>query len=256
VLFGVTAAQVIEGPRSWREHCDQYGKTNIRLGGKRGVSAALDWDSRCVDINLEMDIATFMVSPREIEQINRTVYSGLQTKWPPELPADGQGIMYAGFPGRGRRQLSLEAVEFGVVCVAAFVSSVNAHNVSFLVERERLEPILGQGIPPENYNYGGISGAPMLYTLLTKGGVFVNALAGVIYSGPNTSDDPNEAIPGFELTSYRYAVVVSRKRLALPDDRPGGRRDRLVNIAVDPDSPSRQSKDAGKSPRRVKQQHV
>jgi hypothetical protein len=207
-LFGVTAAHVIEGPRSWREHCDQHGKTNIRLGGKRGTSAAFDWDARCIDINLEMDIATFMVSPREIEQINRTAYSGLQTSWPPELPPDRQGIIYAGFPGHGTRQLSREAVQFGVVCAGGFVSSVNVRNVSSLVEREYLEPMLGQGIPPENYNYGGISGGPMLYNLLTKDGIFVNALAGVIYSGPNTSDDPNEAIPGFELFRARPAMYI------------------------------------------------
>jgi hypothetical protein len=207
-LFGVTAAHVIEGQKSWREHCYQYGKTNIRLGGRRGTSVLFDWDARCVDINLEMDIATFAVSPREIAQISRTAYSGLQTTWPPELPLDRQGIMYAGFPGNGTRQLSPEAVEFGVMCAGGFVSSVNVRNISSLVEREYLEPMFGQGIPPENYNYGGISGGPMLYNLLTKSGVFVNALAGVVYSGPNTSDDPNEAIPGFELFRARPAIYI------------------------------------------------
>jgi hypothetical protein len=206
-LFGVTA-HVIEGPRSWREHCDQYGKTNIRLGGRRGASAAFDWDARCVDINLDMDIATFMVSPREIEQISRAAYSGLQMNWPLQLPPVRQGMMYAGFPGCATRRLSLEAVEFGVVCAAGFVSSVSTRNVSYLVEREHLEPMLGQGIPPENYHYGSISGAPMLYNLLTKAGIFVTSLAGVIFSGPNTSDDPNEAIPGFELFRARPAMYI------------------------------------------------
>jgi hypothetical protein len=207
-LFGVTAAHVIEGRRSWREHCEQFGKTNIRLGGKEGTSTAFDWDARCVDINLEMDIATFIVSPREIEQINRTVYSGLQTSWPPEPAREGQGIMYAGFPGHGTRQLSREEVEFGIVCGAGLISSVSVRNISSLVEREHLEPALGEGIPPENYNYGGISGGPMLYNVLTKDGVFVNALAGVVYSGPNTSDDPNEAISGFELFRARPAMYI------------------------------------------------
>jgi hypothetical protein len=206
-LFGVTAAHVIEGPRSWREHCEQNGKTTIRLAGREGTSAAFDWDARCVDIDLDMDIATFVVSPREIEQINRTAYSGLQTTWPPELPRERQGIMYAGFPGHSTRQLSREAVQFGVVCGAGLVSSVSPRNVSSLMEREHLEPALGEGIPPENYDYGGISGGPMLYNIL-QGGILVNALAGLIYSGPNTSDDPNEAIPGFELFRARPAIYI------------------------------------------------
>ena len=43
-----------------------------------------------------------------------------------------------------------EAVQFGIVCGAGLVSSVSVRNVSSLVEREYLEPALGEGIPPEN----------------------------------------------------------------------------------------------------------
>lgn len=203
-LFGVTAAHVIEG---WRKHCEQQGKTKIRLGGKEGTSTAFDWADRCVDLNPEMDIATFKVSRREIEHINRKLYCGLQTSWPPELPRERQGITYAGYPGRGTRQLSPEAVEFGFVGGTGLISSVSVHNISSLVEREYVEPALGEGIPPENYNYGGMSGGPMLYHL-TKDGVFGTALAGVVYSGPNTSDDTSEAIPGFELLRARPALYI------------------------------------------------
>jgi hypothetical protein len=42
-------------------------------------------------------------------------------------------------------------------------------------------------------------GGPMLYVVETSSGLRLNALAGVIYAGPNTSSDPNEAIPGFWL---------------------------------------------------------
>jgi hypothetical protein len=66
-LFGLTAAHVIEGRNGWRAHCDAHGKTNLRLGAKEGGSVAFDWDARCVDINLAMDIATFMVSPPALE---------------------------------------------------------------------------------------------------------------------------------------------------------------------------------------------
>lgn len=207
-LFGVTAAHVIEGNGSWREHCERYGVTPIRLGGREGTSVQFNWDARCVDINLNMDIATFMVSPREVEEINRTIYSGLQVRWPPDPPTVRQGIMYAGFPGHETRQLSRLSLQFGIACGAGLVDSVSPRNISSLIEREYLEPALGQGIPPENYDYGGISGAPMLCNVLTRQGIFVNALAGVIYSGPNTSEDQNEAIPGFELFRVRPATYI------------------------------------------------
>jgi hypothetical protein len=43
--------------------------------------------------------------------------------------------------------------------------------------KEYLEPVLGEGVVPENYNFGGMSGGPVIYNLLTKGGLLVNARA-------------------------------------------------------------------------------
>jgi hypothetical protein len=49
-------------------------------------------------------------------------------------------------------------------------------------------------------------------------------------------------LAGIELTGYRYLVLVSTKRVAIPGDRQAGPvRYRHVNIAVDPDTPSRES---------------
>jgi len=159
-LFGVTAAHVIEGKHSWREYCEQHGPVLLRLGAKEGTSVSFEWDARCIDIDLEIDIATFMVSPREIADINRTPYGGLQAEWPPPAPAQNAGITYAGVPGIGTRNLSFKAVQFGILCGTGLVSSISNRNVSTLLEREYLEPALGEGVVPENYNFGGISGGP------------------------------------------------------------------------------------------------
>jgi hypothetical protein len=202
-LFGVTAAHVVEGPGGWRESCAQHGKAPLRLGAKNGASVELPWDARCVDIDLDIDIATFAISPREIEAIERVPYGGLQTKWPPAPPRINVGITYAGFPGVGTRNLSREAVQFGILCGTGLVSSLNDREVSTLLEREYLEPVLGEGIVPEDYNFGGISGGPLIYNVLTAQGLLVNALAGVIISGPNPSPDHEESIPGFELFQAR-----------------------------------------------------
>jgi hypothetical protein len=67
-LFGVTAAHVIAGKNGWHQHCQEHGKTPLRLAGKEGTSVTLDWDAQCIDIDLQMDIATFRVSPGEIDE--------------------------------------------------------------------------------------------------------------------------------------------------------------------------------------------
>jgi hypothetical protein len=48
----------------------------------------------------------------------------------------------------------------------------------------------------------------MLYVTLAKSGLFLNALAGVIFSGPNTSSDPREAISNFEVIRARRAYFI------------------------------------------------
>ena len=49
-------------------------------------------------------------------------------------------------------------------------------------------------------------------------------------------------LAGIELTRYCYLVLMSKKRVAVPGDRQAGSvRYRHVNIAIDPDSPSRES---------------
>jgi hypothetical protein len=155
-----------------------------------------------------MSFATFAVSPREIKHINRAAYGGLQTKWPPPVPALNAGVTYAGFPGVGTRQLSRIAVQFGVLCGTGLVSSINDRDISTLLERNYLEPVLGEGIVPENYNFGGISGGPLIYNTVTDGGLFVNALAGVVITGPNPSNNQEESIPGFELFQARRACFI------------------------------------------------
>lgn len=53
------------------------------------------------------------------------------------------------------------------------------------------------------------------------------------------------ALAGSELTTYRYAVVVSRRQIAVPADvEQGGIVYRNINIAVDPEPPSRRAQAA------------
>lgn len=80
------------------------------------------------------------------------------------------------------------------------VSPVNERDASVLIERQHLEPALGEGVVPENFNFGGISGAPLFHDL-----------SGVIVAGPNVVGDPDERIEGFDLLAAR------RSRFIWPD---------------------------------------
>jgi hypothetical protein len=121
-----------------------------------------------------------MITNREIASIDRTIYSGYQASWPPPPPAKNKGIFYCGFPAAGTRVPSRNEVVFGAFAGSGVASAVNECDVLTQVEREFLEPALGEGIPPENFDFGGISGGPMLYVVETKSGLRFNALAGII----------------------------------------------------------------------------
>ncbi len=69
-------------------------------------------------------------------------------------------------------------------------------------------PTLGEGLPPENFNFGGISGGPLVRRSLSSGGIECTALAGVIIQGPNTSSEPGQSISGFELIRCRSSQFI------------------------------------------------
>jgi hypothetical protein len=69
----------------------------------------------------------------------------------------------------------------------------------------------GQGIPPENYDFRRLSGAPML--AVVESALRCWALVGVVYQGPNKSLDANEAFQGLEIIGAR------RPHFILPDGR-------------------------------------
>jgi hypothetical protein len=88
---------------------------------------------------------------------------------------------------------------------------VSERDISSQIEREHLVPALGDGLPPEDFDFGGISGCAMLTVVQNK--LRSWALSGVIYQGPNPSDNPDEAIRGLEIIKARRAHFI------LPDGR-------------------------------------
>jgi hypothetical protein len=101
-------------------------------------------------------------------------------------------------------------------------TSVSEKSISIQIEREYLVPLLGGGVPPENFDFGGVSGGPVIKIVETS--IRTYALAGIIYQGPNTAEDPDQAIPDFELISARHAHYLR------PDGRLDRDRWRFVNL--------------------------
>ena len=199
--FCVTANHVIEG---WKEDRAAGNVVALQLDN---LPLDLEGRNAIIAAHAGIDIATFRISPIEIRAIGKTILTGYQGAWPPPPPQQDRGVYYTGFPGVATIWLSPREVSFGAAPGGGVASSISDTNVSSLIERENLIAVLGQGIPPENYDFRGMSGGPML-SVIEHRGLRTWALAGVIYQGPNTSCDPNEAIPGLEIIRARRADFI------------------------------------------------
>ncbi len=67
-------------------------------------------------------------------------------------------------------------------------------------------PVFGQGLPPENFDFRGMSGGPMLTVVQNTLRSWM--LAGVIVQGPNTDLREGESIPGLEIIRARRAQFI------------------------------------------------
>jgi hypothetical protein len=202
-VFGVTAAHVISG---WQESRTQQNVVACHVGD---LPLNLDGRHAIIDAHDEIDIATFRISAEEVRTTGKTILTGYQSAWsPPTPPQRDCGVSYAGFPGVERRLSLPHEISFGIATGGGVVSSISETDICSLIEREHLIATLGEGLPPENYDFGGISGGPMLMAVEYRGLLRTWALAGVVYQGPNTSPDPNEAITGFEIIRARPAHFI------------------------------------------------
>jgi hypothetical protein len=203
-VFAVTAWHVIE---QWRVARAKGNTGPLRLGGN-GTSSVIDLDLDLIAMNREIDIATFRVTEDCVKALGKEILMGNQTEWPPAPPEVGRGVYYGGFPTINTLDPSPGEASFGVVAGLGIAHSVSERDICAQLEREYLMPSsLGEGIPPNNFDFGGISGGLML-TVIEKSGLRLWSLAGVIWEGPNTSNDPNQAIPDLEVIRARRAHFI------------------------------------------------
>lgn len=168
ISFAVTANHVYQAYMT-----DKKSSTNIfcQIGN---IPFALE--ERLIDINEELDIATFRTTPDEIRKINKWELS----KWPPSLPEVEKGVLFAGFPGHERFELSSREVSFGIYAALGTATTVSERNITCQFERKCWVEITGFALPPKGYSLNGLSGAP-LFTVIERNGLWLWALGGVIY---------------------------------------------------------------------------
>lgn len=207
--FAVTAAHVIAG---WREDNLKFGATPPCIAGDQRL-LHFDIDQRIIDDDSEIDITTFQITREEVALLGKVILTGVQRTWPPAPPNKYRGVLISGYPSTGTIVEGPSEVCFGAAPAGLIAHSVSEIDVSCQLERTELIGILGSGLPPENFNFGGMSGGPML-TIVEKAlgpNSFLRsyALAGVIHQGPNPALDHSTSIEGLEVIRARRARFIN-----------------------------------------------
>lgn len=146
--LGLTAAHVVQALR--RDQDESAGLVTF-LG--RLEFPVLD---RVVSESADLDLCTFRVDASEFDDIGKVPHE-VAVDWPPRPPVVGEPVIYAGFPKPARRQTG-NLLEFGVDTGVGNVDSVRPGRISIALEHDLLE---GR-VPPPDYNWGGLSGGPLL----------------------------------------------------------------------------------------------
>jgi len=201
--FAVTAAHVLSGLE-----VDQRSRDVIAVQLGRDLKLDFSGQHAVIDRNIDIDIATFCISENEIASISKVILTGRQDRWPPAPPQLNCGVYFSGFPEAERLVLSQNEISFGAMPGMGVASSVSVRDVCTHFDRNQWIDALGVGLPPENYDFGGLSGGPLL-TVIERNGLRSWALTGVIYEGPNPSTEEGQSIPGFELVKARRAYFIA-----------------------------------------------
>ena len=83
------------------------------------------------------------------------------------FPEVNAGVTYCGFPGHGRSVRSFREIVFGIFSAASYLTSANEQSISVQIERERLVQVHGDGVLSTDYDFGGISGGPLIAIVQT-----------------------------------------------------------------------------------------
>lgn len=139
-----------------------------------------------VPVSNDVDIATFKVSERELSLLEANILRGSNSAWPPPRPVEGNMVVVSGFPGVERAQKQQDYFCFGYYSFNTPINTVSDRHFGCSFEREFWVDTLGKGFPPENYDMGGISGAPAVALIKSEKEIVSWRLAGIVYEAVAT----------------------------------------------------------------------
>lgn len=132
-----------------------------------------------------IDIATFRIDSSHVDEIQECGKRVLVAHecWPPRNVKEGDGVVFAGFPGHERLELGELECEFGLYSALTLVSSSSARHFGCAFDRSEWIDTMGNGLPEEGFDLGGISGCPVLaLKKVDPPGDWSLSLAGVAYN--------------------------------------------------------------------------
>lgn len=183
----VTAAHV------YRSYINHKVKGKAELCQLANISFDLEERLLSIPSGNSIDIATFRITEKEIQQLGAAVLRGSNKSWPPPRPEEQNMVIIAGFPGLERIRRDEDAFSFGYYCFNTPISSISDLHFGCCIDRQFWVDVLGCGFPPENYDMGGISGAPAIALVCSEAGIVSWRLAGVVYEA-NTSEFMGEIL--------------------------------------------------------------
>jgi hypothetical protein len=175
MVLGVTAGHVAD---RILECCDGGPERLCQVG-----SVDLPRDS-FIARHSDLDLATFRLSASRLEESGRSAHTVL--KWPPIAPDLGDVVLFGGYPGQYRRELTAQSkFEADFSSFGAPVTDVSDRNLSMGIPLANSFSVSEKLMPP-HVELAGISGGGVFRLIERAVGNSVEGsleLAGIIYFG-------------------------------------------------------------------------
>ena len=178
-IFGVTAAHVF---RAYEKDNTRYPNAHCQAGN---FVLTNDIESRLIDINDDLDLATLRFSEEEI--IKMTPTSGEEiiireeniSSWPPPPPETGKGI-FLNVPVAELTEVSGANLTAGHYACLVTARTIEADQITCHFDPESHVQLFEGHEFPDTMNFGGASGSPLWALTIQPGGINAWRLAGVI----------------------------------------------------------------------------
>lgn len=172
-ILGVTAGHVVDGFIATRTTCRGLAAT---LGG-----FSFDLEECLIERGTKADIATFRIREVDLPVIG---FRPLERAWPPATPASNGIVLLAGWPGH-ERVVGTERVTGGIY-VGWGSAGVSDLQITIRADHDcgLFSPLPAVPLPPRGFDFGGISGGPVMVIDAEDDGRRIGwRLAGVVSEG-------------------------------------------------------------------------